>query len=142
MVAEQKAHDYKQETEDLMRAVRKHDFKNCECKWTLLPEVKKAFEKGDRFKLGPRAPGVVDKLRCRAESAEAALDKLQKRFDDLQKTNDQLMDDEDNKNNRCYQELEATKQQLQMAQMELEEVRLTREGIKEAVESASAPLKE
>ena len=44
MVAEQKAHDYKQETEDLMKAVRKHDFKNCECKWTLLPEVKKAFE--------------------------------------------------------------------------------------------------
>ena len=63
MVAEQKASYYKNETEDLMKAVRQHNFKNCECKWTLLSEVKKAFEKGDKFKLGPRAPGVVDKLR-------------------------------------------------------------------------------
>ena len=96
MVAEQKASDYKNETEELMKAVRQHDFKNCECKWTLLPEVKKAFEKGDRFKLGPRAPGVVDKLRNERDEYKEDVKKLEERVERLQKENDKLNDNEDN----------------------------------------------
>jgi hypothetical protein len=45
--------------------------------------VKKAFEKGDKFKLGPRAPGVVDKLRRERDEFREDVQKLQERVNRL-----------------------------------------------------------
>ena len=70
MVAEQKAHSHEQEVDDMVKAIQRNDFKGCSCQVYLLPAVDRALNTDRRFKMGPRAEGVVDNLRSKVKVAE------------------------------------------------------------------------
>ena len=62
-VDKQKVHDFEQEVDDMVKAIQRHDYKGCSCQVHLLPAVTNALNKKRVFKMGPRADGVVDRLR-------------------------------------------------------------------------------
>lgn len=75
-VEEQKAHDFELERDDLIKALQRHDYKGCSCQLTMLPAVDKAINKERRFRMGPRAEGVVDRLRREKKEAEEGEQRL------------------------------------------------------------------
>ena len=62
-VDKQKIHDYEQEVDDMAKAIKRHDYKGCSCQVYLIPAVVNALNKKRIYKMGPRADGVVDRLR-------------------------------------------------------------------------------
>ena len=75
-VAKQEAHDYKEDAEEMIKSLQSHKFQDCKCQWQLIPAVVKIFNKHDRFKMGPRAAGVVDRLRTERDDYKAEASQL------------------------------------------------------------------
>ena len=65
----------------MVKAIQGHDYKGCSCQVHLLPAVERALNKDRRFKMGPRAEGVVDNLRSKVRSAEQKQAWLQAQVD-------------------------------------------------------------
>lgn len=71
----------------------------------MLPEVDKALKKGKKFKLGPQAIGVVDKLRKAKLDAEESERKIQARLDQVIKHRDELLDEKEKMGNDFAKEV-------------------------------------
>ena len=65
---------------------------------SLLPAVTNALNAKRIFKMGPRADGVVDRLRRSNKELKERLEQAKKEIDQLQQANNQLNDRDDKRN--------------------------------------------
>ena len=65
MAFESKASEFEKDLDILCKNLNTWDYKSCECKVAHIPLVKEILEKSKRYKMGPRAQNVVEKLRLR-----------------------------------------------------------------------------
>ena len=63
LVQVEQTNKYKEDYLELTDTLQKHDYGGCECMLKFVPAVNKALNQPRRLRLGPRAAGVVGRLR-------------------------------------------------------------------------------
>ena len=63
LVQMEQTNKYKEDYLELTDTLQKHDYSGCECMLKFVPAVDKALNQPRRLRMGPRAEGVIGRLR-------------------------------------------------------------------------------